>query len=221
MKEPRSKSLPPLVVHDVKPPTVLSASLEMRLLMLTKGDESRPYNFASIIFFLDKHLAVLAIFISRLARGCKYAQNERDFYFVVLQYVKRIVAIFAPHECLFCSLKHCFCTAIGMLLKLNVMHLAVQKRVSCSTILMLLWKNIDFFSQEFTPMLPASLLIFSGSPIRHGWFCCHLFGQKTPPRLFLPVDVSFIIFPPNSRRGGVSPLAYSLFYQHFARGSIR
>ncbi len=77
MKEPRSKSLPPLVVHDVKPPTVLSASLEMRLLMLTKGDESRPYNFASIIFFLDKHLAVLAIFISRLATSRKYAQNER------------------------------------------------------------------------------------------------------------------------------------------------
>lgn len=204
MKKPRSNSLPPLVVHDVKPPTVLSASLEMRFLMSTKGDESRPYTFVTFIFFLDKHLAVLAIFISRLARGCKYAQNERDFYFVVLQYVKRIVAIFAPHECLFCSLKHCFCTAIGMLLKLNVMHLAVQKHASCSTILMLFGKNSDFFSQEFTPMLPASLLIFSGSPIRHGWFCCHLFGQKTPPRLFLSVDVSFIIFTPNPRRNGVS-----------------
>ena len=65
MKEPRSKSLPTLVVYDVKPPTVLSASLEKHHLMLTKGDESRSYNFASIIFFLDKYLAVLAIFISR------------------------------------------------------------------------------------------------------------------------------------------------------------
>ena len=72
MKEPRSKSLPLLLEHDEMAPFILSASLEMRLLMLTKGDESRPYNFASIIFFLDKHLAVL-----RLATSRKYAQNER------------------------------------------------------------------------------------------------------------------------------------------------
>lgn len=77
MKEPRSKSFQLLVVHDEKPPIVLSASLETRLLMLTESDESRPYNFASIIFFLDKHLAVFAIFINRLATSRKYAQNER------------------------------------------------------------------------------------------------------------------------------------------------
>lgn len=77
MKVLRSNSPPPLVVHDVKPPPVLSASLEMRFLMSTKGDESRPYNFASFIFFLDKHLAVFAMFISRLASGCINAQNER------------------------------------------------------------------------------------------------------------------------------------------------
>lgn len=140
-----------------------------------------PYTFVTFIFFLDKHLAVFAIFISRLARGCKYAQNERDFYFVVLQYVKRIVAIFAPHECLFCSLKHCFCTAISMLLKLNVMYLAVQKHASCSTILMLFGKNSDFFSQELTFILPVSLLIFSRSPIHHDWFYCHFIGQKRHP----------------------------------------
>ena len=75
--EPCSKSLPLLLEHDEIAPFILSASLEKRLLMLTKGDESRPYNFASIIFFLDKHLAVLAIFISRLATSRKYAQNER------------------------------------------------------------------------------------------------------------------------------------------------
>ena len=84
MKEPRSKSLPPLVETDEIAPFILSASLEMRLLMLTKGDESRPYNPTSSIFFLDKHLAVFAIFISRLASGCKYAQNERVLQFVVL-----------------------------------------------------------------------------------------------------------------------------------------
>ena len=76
MKEPRSNSLPPLVVHDVKPPTVLSASLEMRLLMLTERDESRPYTFVTFIFFLDKHLVVFAIFINKLATSRKYAQNE-------------------------------------------------------------------------------------------------------------------------------------------------
>lgn len=32
---------------------------------------------ASSIFFLDKHLAIFAIFISRLATSRKYAQNER------------------------------------------------------------------------------------------------------------------------------------------------
>ena len=77
MKEPRSKSLPLLLEHDEIAPFILSASLEKHHLMLTKGDESRPYNFASIIFFLDKYLAVLAIFISRLATSRKYGQNER------------------------------------------------------------------------------------------------------------------------------------------------
>lgn len=65
MKEPRSKNLPLLVETDEIAPFILSASLEKHHLMLTKGDESRSYNFASVIFFLDKHLAVLAIFISR------------------------------------------------------------------------------------------------------------------------------------------------------------
>ena len=65
MKEPRSKSLPLLVETDEIAPFILSASLEKHHLMLTKGDESCSYNFASVIFFLDKHLAVLAIFISR------------------------------------------------------------------------------------------------------------------------------------------------------------
>ena len=65
MKEPHSKSLPLLVETDEIAPFILSASLEKHHLMLTKGDESRSYNFASSIFFLDKHRAVLAIFISR------------------------------------------------------------------------------------------------------------------------------------------------------------
>lgn len=62
-----------------------------------------------------------------------------------------------------------------MPLKLNVMYLAVQKRASSSIILMLLGKNSDFFSLVFTFMLPVSLLIYSGSPIHHDWFYCHLF----------------------------------------------
>lgn len=62
-----------------------------------------------------------------------------------------------------------------MLLKLNVMHLAVEKRASSSVILMLLGNNCEFFSQELTFMLPVSLLIFSRSPIHYGWFYCHLF----------------------------------------------
>ena len=74
--ESRSKCLPLLLEHDEIAPFILSASLEMRLLMLTERDESRPYAPASSIFFLDKHLAVLAIFISRLATSRKYAQNE-------------------------------------------------------------------------------------------------------------------------------------------------
>lgn len=77
MKEPRSKSLPLLIETDEIAPFILSASLEKHLLMLTKGDESRPYNFASSFFFLDKHLAMLAIFINKLAISRKYAQNER------------------------------------------------------------------------------------------------------------------------------------------------
>lgn len=77
MKEPRSKNLPLLVETDEIAPFILSASLEKHHLMLTKGDESRSYNFASIIFFLDKHLAIFAIFINRLATGRKYAQNKR------------------------------------------------------------------------------------------------------------------------------------------------
>lgn len=83
--------------------------------------------------------------------------------------------IFSPHGCQFCLLKHCYCTAISMPLKLNVMYLAVQMRVTCSIISMLLGKNSEFFSQELTFMLPVSLLIFSGSPIHHDWFYCHLF----------------------------------------------
>ncbi len=77
MKEPRSKNLPLLVETDEIAPFILSASLEKHHLMLTKGDESRSYNFSSSIFFLDKYLAVFAIFISRLAIGRKNAQNER------------------------------------------------------------------------------------------------------------------------------------------------
>lgn len=76
MKEPRSKSLPLLVETDEIAPFILSASLEKHHLMLTKGDESRSYNFASFIFFLDKHLVVCAIFINKLATSRKYAQNE-------------------------------------------------------------------------------------------------------------------------------------------------
>ncbi len=77
MKEPHSKSLPLLVETDEIAPFILSASLEKQHLMLTEGDESRSYNFASVIFFLDKHLAMLAIFINKLAISRKYAQNER------------------------------------------------------------------------------------------------------------------------------------------------
>ena len=73
MKEPRSKNLPLLVETDEIAPFILSASLEKHHLMLTKGDESRSYNFASSIFFLDKHLAVFAIFINKLAISRKYA----------------------------------------------------------------------------------------------------------------------------------------------------
>ena len=68
-----------------------------------------------------------------------------------------------------------------MLLKLNVMLFAVQKRASSSIILMLLGYNCEFFSQELRFMLPLGLLIFSGSPIHHDWFYCHLFGQKRHP----------------------------------------
>ena len=108
-----------------------------------------------------------------------------------------------------------------MPLKLNVMYLAVQKRASSSIILMLLGKNSDFFSLVFTFMLPVSLLIYSGSPIHHGWFYCHLIGQKTRPRLFLVVDGSFIIFIPNPKRDGVLHTDFLLFYHDFARGAIR
>ena len=108
-----------------------------------------------------------------------------------------------------------------MLLKLNVMYLAVEKRACSSVILMLLGQNGDFFSLAFTLMLPEGLLIFSGSPIHHDWFYCHLIGQKTPPRLFLVVDGSFIIFIPNPKRDGVSPADFLLFYQSFTRGAIR
>lgn len=61
------------------------------------------------------------------------------------------------------------------------MLFAIQKRASSSIILMLLGDNCEFFSQELTFMLPVSLLNFSGSLIRHGWFYCHLFGQKRHP----------------------------------------
>lgn len=53
-------------------------------------------------------------------------------------------------------------------------------------------------------MLPVSLLIFSRSPIHHNWFYCHFIGHKTPPRHFLMVADSFIIFTPNPKRNGVS-----------------
>lgn len=108
-----------------------------------------------------------------------------------------------------------------MLLKLNVMHLAVDKRAYSSVILMLLGQNCDFFSLVFTLILPVSLLIFSGSPIHHGWFYCHLIGQKTPPRLFLVVEGSFIIFIPNPKRDVVSSADFLLFYHDFTRGAIR
>ena len=101
------------------------------------------------------------------------------------------------------------------------MHLAIEKRAYSSVILMLLGQNCDFFSLVFTLMLPEGLLIFSGSPIHHDWFYCHLIGQKTPPRLFLVVDGSFIIFTPNPRRGEVSHTDFLLFYQSFARCAIR
>ena len=101
------------------------------------------------------------------------------------------------------------------------MHLVIQKRASCSISLMLLGQNCDFFSLVFTLMLLVSLLIFSGSPIHHGWFYCHLIGQKTRPRLFLVVDGSFIIFIPNPKRNGVLHTDFLLFYHDFARGAIR
>ena len=78
------------------------------------------------------------------------------------------MAIFSPHGCQFCWLKHCYCNAISMLLKLNVMHFAEQKRASSSVILMLLGYNCDFFSQELRFMLLVSLLLFSRSPIHYG-----------------------------------------------------
>lgn len=108
-----------------------------------------------------------------------------------------------------------------MLLKLNVMHLVVEKRAYSSVTLMLLGKNCDFFSLVFTLMLPEGLLIFSGSPIHYGWFYCHLIGQKTPPRLFLVVAGSFNIFARNPRRDGVTYTDFLLFYQSFTRGAIR
>ena len=108
-----------------------------------------------------------------------------------------------------------------MLLKLNVMHLAVEKRAYSSINLMLLGQNCDFFSLVFTLMLPEGLLIFSGSPILHDWFYCHLIGQKTPPRHFLMVAGSFNIFARGPRRDGVSPADFLLFYQSFTRGAIR
>lgn len=101
------------------------------------------------------------------------------------------------------------------------MHFAEQKRAHSSVILMLLGYNCEFFSQELRFMLLVSLLIFSRSPIHHGWFYCHLIGQKTRPRLFLVVDGSFIIFIPNPKRNGVLHTDFLLFYHDFARGAIR
>ena len=112
------------------------------------------------------------------------------------------MAIFAPHSCQFCLLKHCYCTAISMLLTLNVMHFAVQKRAFSSVILMLLGHNCEFFSQELTFMLPVSLLLLSRSPIHYGWFYCHLFGQKRHPVFSWMADDSSIIFTPNPKRDG-------------------
>ncbi len=84
------------------------------------------------------------------------------------------------------------------------MYLAVQMCASCTIISMFLGINSDFFSQELTFILPVSLLIFSRSHIHHDWFYCHFIGQKTPPRHFLMVADSFIIFTPNPKRDGVS-----------------
>lgn len=89
--------------------------------------------------------------------------------------------IFSPHGSLFCLLKHCYCTAISMPFKLNVMYLAVQMRVSCSIISMLLGKNCDFFSLVFTLMLPVSLLIFSGSPFTMTGFIVIFSDKKRHP----------------------------------------
>lgn len=61
------------------------------------------------------------------------------------------------------------------------MLFAEQKRAHSSVILMLLGYNCEFFSQELTFMLLVSLLIFSGRPIHHDWFYCHLLGQKRDP----------------------------------------
>lgn len=108
-----------------------------------------------------------------------------------------------------------------MLLKLNVMLFAIQKRASSSIIFMLLGDNCEFFSQELTLMLPVSLLIFSGRPIHHDWFYCHLFGQKRHPvsSWWWMVLLSFLYLI--QKETGVLHTDFLLFYHDFARGAIR
>ncbi len=72
--------------------------------------------------------------------------------------------IFAPYGCQFCLLKHCYCTAISMPLQLNVMYLAVQMRVSCSIISMLLGKNSDFFQSRIHAYAPCKPIDFFWKP---------------------------------------------------------
>lgn len=101
------------------------------------------------------------------------------------------------------------------------MHFAIQKRASSSVILMLLGYNCEFFSQELKFMLFVSLLIFSGSPIHHGWFYCHLFGQKRHPvsSWWWMVLLSSLYLI--QKETGVLHTDFLLFYQSFARGAIR
>ena len=65
------------------------------------------------------------------------------------------------------------------------MHLVIQKRASCSIILMLLGDNCEFFSLVFTRMLPLGILIFFWKPHSLWLVLLSSFWTKTPPRLFL------------------------------------
>lgn len=101
------------------------------------------------------------------------------------------------------------------------MLFAIQKRASSSIIFMLLGDNCEFFSQELTLMLPVSLLIFSGRPIHHDWFYCHLFGQKRHPvsSWWWMVLLSSLYLI--QKETGVLHTDFLLFYHDFARGAIR